>query len=241
MTSALIQKPSYAVQLKDLSFGYDPKILVLDIDELTVVKGDRVFVHGPSGCGKSTLLGIIGGLFLPKAKQLKILDRDLMKLGQSERDQFRGQNVGFIFQMFNLLPFLTVIDNVMLAARLHPPEQVSFDSLRTRAVELLERMGLGSHIQKPVTSLSTGQQQRVAAVRALLKSPSLVIADEPTSSLDYDARERFLELLFEMCDRINSTLVFVSHDHSLKKNFRSFLDLPKINRSFHGNVTEVRS
>lgn len=241
MTLNSNQNPSYAVQLKNLTFGYDPKSLVLDIEELNVVKGDRVFVHGPSGCGKSTLLGIIGGLFLPKATQLKILDRDLMKLGQSERDQFRGQNVGFIFQMFNLLPFLTVIDNVMLAARLHPPEQVAFESLRTRAVELLERMGLGNHIQKPVTSLSTGQQQRVAAVRALLKSPSLVIADEPTSSLDYDARERFLELLFEMCDRINSTLVFVSHDHSLKQNFRSFLDLPKLNRSFHGNVTEVRS
>lgn len=225
-------EPSPAVQLQGLRFGYRRGPLVLDIAELNVPHGERVFLHGPSGSGKTTLLGIIAGVLLPGAGTVRVLGHDLSRLSQGERDALRGEQLGYLFQLFNLLPWLSVVDNVTLPVELHPVRRRRLAAApREAARELLERLDLGGFLDTPVSDLSVGQQQRVAAARALIGSPSLIIADEPTSSLDADRRDAFLQLLFAECKRAGSTLLFVSHDLSLGSAFDRRLSLPELNRA----------
>jgi putative ABC transport system ATP-binding protein len=228
-----VTEASPAVQLQGLRFGYRRGPLVLDIAELNVPHGERVFLHGPSGSGKTTLLGIIAGVLLPGAGTVRVLGHDLSRLSQAERDALRGEQLGYLFQLFNLLPWLSVVDNVTLPVELHPVRRRRLGDVAPRdaARELLERLDLGGLLDTPVSDLSVGQQQRVAAARALIGSPALIIADEPTSSLDADRRDAFLQLLFAECERAGSTLLFVSHDLSLGSAFDRQLSLPELNRS----------
>lgn len=220
-----------AVQLDALRFGYRRGPLVLDIARLTVPRGERVFLHGPSGSGKTTLLGIIAGVLAPTSGQVQVLGHDLATLSQGQRDALRGEQLGYLFQLFNLLPWLSVTENVTLPVELHPArrERLGGVAPREAARALLERLDLAAFLDTPVSDLSVGQQQRVAAARALIGSPSLLIADEPTSSLDADRRNAFLELLFSECERAGSTLLFVSHDLSLGAAFDRQLSLPELN------------
>ena len=225
------------IDVKSLMFRWPSADLpCLVIESLQVSAGERVFLFGPSGSGKSTLLALVGGVLTPQHGRIRVLDVELSTLKSRARDRFRVEHVGFIFQQFNLVPYLPVMENVLLPCR--------FSSTRAaRAIEadgtpvdaarrLLEGMHLGPTVQaRPVTELSVGQQQRVAVARALIGRPELIIADEPTSSLDADAQQTFLELLLDECDRWATTLLFVSHNRQLASYFDREVNLPAINQA----------
>lgn len=222
-----------AISLAEVSFRYGAKLPeVLKIQKFELNRGERVFLYGPSGCGKSTLLGVIGGLFSPQSGSVKVLDQSVTDMSQSERDRFRARDIGFIFQVFNLVPYLDVMENVVLPAQFGRRNSKGFGSVRDEAKSLLDRLGLGAYLDRSVTELSIGQQQRVAVARALLGSPGLIIADEPTSALDADARESFLATLSDHAKREGSTILFVSHDRSLATAFDRSVSLQDINAAF---------
>ena len=222
-----------AVHIKDLRFAYRRGPEVLDIPELLVPRGERVFLHGPSGSGKTTLLGIIAGVLQPTSGAVSVLGHEMAQLRPGQRDALRGEQLGYLFQLFNLLPWLSVTENVTLPVELHAVRRARLGhaSPREAAHALLQRLDLGDFLHVPVGELSVGQQQRVAAARALIGRPALLIADEPTSSLDADRRNAFLDLLFAECATAESTLLFVSHDLSLGGRFDRQLSLPELNRA----------
>ncbi len=225
------------IDLSNILFSWGSAKPVLDIPELVVHQGEKVFIRGPSGSGKTTLLGLLGGVLTPSAGQVRVLGTDLASLTPVQRDHFRARHVGFIFQMFNLIPYLSVVDNVTLplsfARERLAAIQRSGLNPQQEAERLLGHLGLQDPVllERPVTGLSIGQQQRVASARALIGSPELIIADEPTSALDFDTRSAFIRLLFNECEAVGSTLVFVSHDRSLESLFDRCLSLHDINRA----------
>jgi putative ABC transport system ATP-binding protein len=225
-----------AIEIAELCFAWrEGQAPVLDIQRLQVSRGERVFVQGPSGSGKSTLLSVIAGVVTPQRGSIRVAGTSMDALHGSARDRFRADHIGYIYQLFNLIPYLSVVENVTLPCRFSSRRR---DRARDRsptveaeALRLLRELGMGDEgvIEKPATDLSVGQQQRVAAARALIGAPEIIIADEPTSSLDADHRQAFLELLFRECDRADTTLVFVSHDTTLGKNFGRTIHLAEIN------------
>jgi len=226
------------IRMSDVHFRWrrdDP--LVLDIARLEVSAGERIFIRGPSGSGKTTLLNLLGGVAVPETGGVSILDTDIAALGGAQRDAFRADHIGFIFQMFNLVPYLSLIDNVTLPCRFSAARRgralQKAGSLDDEARRLLGHMELDvdALASRPVSRLSMGQQQRVAAARALIGTPGLIIADEPTSSIDADARQSFLDLLFREVAGAGSTLLFVSHDGGLEQAFDRTLLLADINRA----------
>ncbi|MDF1628866.1 MAG: ABC transporter ATP-binding protein [Alcanivoracaceae bacterium] len=208
----------------------------LQIEQLSVDEAERVFVIGPSGCGKTTLLSLIAGIAVPQAGGIIFQGEQVSGWRSSQRDRVRADQFGIIFQMFNLLPYLSVLDNVLLTAQFSAPrrrraEQLS-GSATAEAERLLERLGLPVELwQRPATALSVGQQQRVAAARALFGRPAILLADEPTSALDGEHRDRFISLLREECEAAGAALLFVSHDVSLSQHFSRVLDLRELNKS----------
>lgn len=205
------------IEISNLVFAYKEKI-ILNISDFKMKKNEKVFLYGPSGSGKSTFLEVISGLKVAQKGQIKILNEDITLLSEKLRDKFRGHNLAFIFQNFNLIPYLNVKENIFLAKELLEKKQ---NNLLFKKITL--RLGLDNLLEKNVLELSVGQQQRVAAARSLYSEPKLILADEPTSSLDYDHRERFLKLLFDLSDEIDASVLFVSHDRSVEKLFdRSF-------------------
>jgi len=210
---------------------------LLNLPELLVDQHEHVFLRGPSGSGKSTLLALVGGILVSESGTLKVLGQEIKSLSSSARDAFRVDHIGFIFQLFNLLPYLSIEENVMLP--------LSFSKIRAKragrtkidqvneAHRLLKALALGEQLaeKSPVTELSVGQQQRVAAARALIGNPELIIADEPTSALDADLRHSFLELLFGECKKAGSTLLFVSHDSTLSELFNREISMDEINNN----------
>ena len=210
---------------------------VIDIRSLRIARGEHVFLRGPSGSGKSTLLSLLAGVITPMEGTIRVLGQNIGSLGGAARDRFRADHIGFIFQMFNLIPFLSVVENVCLPCLFSPQRkeraQRGGSTVQAEAVRLLGHLDMGDAVLlgRPVTELSVGQQQRVAAARALIGAPELVIADEPTSSLDADRRAAFLDLLFRECSRERTTLIFVSHDGSLAPLFDRAIQLDDINHA----------
>ena len=203
------------------------------IDALQIPAGRTVFLHGPSGCGKSTLLGLLAGVLVAREGQVEFLGEDWSSLRGGTRDARRADHVGVIFQQFNLLPYLTVLDNVLLTCRFSATRrQRCTGTPADAAASLLHRVGLPEVLwTRRADALSVGQQQRVAAARALIGRPELVIADEPTSALDTALRDDFMALLMDECTAAGSTLVFVSHDQQLASRFDERLSLPQLNRA----------
>lgn len=233
MTAAGAGAVAPAVLGRGVRFAYRGGPDVLDIPDLNVPRGERVFLFGPSGSGKTTLLGILAGVLTPTAGELQVLGSDLGKLSAARRDAFRAEHIGYVFQMFNLIPYLSVRDNITLACRLGNARRARLGavSLDDAARAIAAELEIDNLLGERVTDLSVGQQQRVAAARALLGAPELIVADEPTSALDTDRREAFLSLLFASCERAKATLVFVSHDLSLRPMFTRALDLSQLNRA----------
>ncbi|MGS2723675.1 ABC transporter ATP-binding protein [Porticoccus sp. GXU_MW_L64] len=214
-------KNTPAIAIERMAFAWPGQQSLLDIDSFELQAGERLFLYGPSGSGKTTLLNLLAGVTLPQQGQVRILGQDLAQLSGHRRDRFRARHIGVIFQQFNLIPYLSVLDNVLLAAHF-----ARLKNMAQSARDLLAALNLpDSTFQRRAAQLSVGQQQRVAVARALLCEPQLVIADEPTSALDSDSRERFLELLFDAVKQCNSSLVFVSHDRSLQGQFSHSADI----------------
>jgi len=226
------------LDVRRLVFRWGPALApCLDIEAMRVEAGEQVFLHGPSGSGKSTLLGLLGGVLRPSGGEVLALGQALSALSGAQRDRFRVDHVGFVFQQFNLVPYLDVLDNVLLPCRFSAQRTAralasSDGDLHDEARRLLEALDLPrALLHRPATQLSVGQQQRVAAARALIGRPPLVIADEPTSALDAPTQARFLELLQRECAAVQATLVFVSHDRRLAGRFTREIALASLNRA----------
>jgi putative ABC transport system ATP-binding protein len=222
------------VSVSNLHFAWMPGNEVLDISDFQLRGGERLFLRGASGSGKSTLLGIIAGVLEAGSGEVIVLGQDLATLKPAVRDRLRADHLGVIFQMFNLVPYLSVIGNVTLPLRFSPKRRAAISgSEDDEARRLLSRLGLTDEtlLARRVSDLSVGQQQRVAAARALIGGPEIVIADEPTSALDADARDQFIDLLSEEARRTGAALLFVSHDAGLASHFDRAVDLGEINRA----------
>lgn len=218
-----------AVSIRDLKFRYhDDGPLILDISSFDVQTGEKVFLLGPSGSGKSTFLEVVSGVLPAKAGKLEVCGHDLTKKSAHERDVLRGSHIGYIFQSFNLVPYLSVQENIELPLLLNQERARRLKKDRvTEMKRLADHLEIGPYLTRPVSQLSVGQQQRVAACRALLGSPELILADEPTSALDQEVREKFIRLLFECCDETKAAVLFVSHDRTLIPLFDREFALPK--------------
>ena len=225
------------LSLRDVTFRWPREQHdLIDIVEFELHPGEAVFVRGPSGCGKSTLLSLLAGVLTARSGQVRLLGQDWRDLSTAQRDRRRADHVGYIFQQFNLLPFLSVIDNVLLPIRFSAQRAAkareASGPARTSAEHLLEQLGLDARLWKRrAFELSVGQQQRVATARALIGSPEFVIADEPTSALDEALRASFMRLLLQARAAAGSALVFVSHDARLAEHFERHVDLPTLNRA----------
>lgn len=231
------EKMSDVIAIENLRFHWaGTSAPCLDIPGFSIESAERIFLHGPSGSGKSTLLALLGGVLTPQQGRIRMLDTELTALPASARDRFRVDHIGFIFQQFNLIPYLSVLENVLLPCRFSTRRKAraiaSGLTLQEEAIRLLGHLDLdpGLH-DRPATKLSVGQQQRVAAARALIGSPEIVIADEPTSSLDAARQNGFLQLLLQECELAQSTLLFVSHDDRLASRFTRKVALSDVNRA----------
>ena len=235
------------ITLDKLKFSWsEPDISLLKIDHLQIMSGERVFLRGPSGSGKSTLLSLIAGVLVAQSGSIEILGAPLESMSSAARDSFRANHIGIIFQQFNLIPYLSVVENVTLPCHFSRQRRqnatVRSGGLKDEALRLLNHLDMAdaSVINKPVNELSVGQQQRVAAARALIGSPEILIADEPTSSMDADRRQAFINLLFQECHESDSTLLFVSHDQSLQGPFDRSFELDQLNDAAPGRSSRLR-
>lgn len=229
------------IEIKNLKYKYpNSKFDVLDIPEFKLNKGEKVFLYGPSGCGKTTFLETLAGVITPDIGEIKIAGFDQMQLSSSQKDTFRANHIGYIFQSFNLIPYLSVQENISLPLYLSPIKRskVSINQESEKIFEITKQLGLHDLLNKKVTELSVGQQQRVAAARAILGDPELILADEPTSSLDYDHREKFISLLFQLCEQHKISVLFVSHDRTLEKLFDRSVRLTEINKAKQQLLTD---
>ena len=225
---------SYSLSINNLFFTWSKHSdFRLRIPNWQVRTGEKVFLYGRSGEGKSTLLNLISGIENRYTGNIQVLGQDMATLSQRQKDTFRANNIGIIFQQFNLLPYLSAEQNILLAQRFKSIKQ---SSQLEQLASICERLELNSHLLKQkAAQLSVGQQQRVAVARALYGSPALIIADEPTSALDTQTREQFIQLLLDSAQ--SSTVLFVSHDMSLASHFDQQLGLAELQQQ--ESVTDV--
>ncbi len=208
----------------------------LNLPAFALAAGEDLFLHGESGSGKSTLLALLAGVLLPHSGAVRLLGQDWNGLSGAQRDRLRVAHIGFIFQQFNLLPYLSVIENVLLPCRFSALRRqravAAGGSIEQQAHSLLRQLDLAPALwPRRAAELSVGQQQRVAAARALIGQPELLIADEPTSALDAARQAGFLELLRAECAASGAALLFVSHDQRLAAGFSRVLSLSTLNQA----------
>lgn len=220
------------LELTGLTYAWPGQPTCLDIQAFSLAAGEQVFLHGPSGSGKSTLLNLLAGVLKPASGDIRLLGQSLPALSGAARDRLRANHIGLVFQQFNLIPYLSVMDNVLLPCRFSVRRRRQAGNPRQAAGRLLGHLDLAAELwPRPAARLSVGQQQRVAAARALIGGPELMIADEPTSALDAERQTAFLDLLVNECRAAGAALVFVSHDRRLAGRFGRELALPELSRA----------
>jgi len=226
------QENRYAIDLDQVEFGWPGGRFFLGVDVFRIPEGEAWLLLGESGSGKSTLLNLICGTVPPSSGSVRLAGTDLTGLSSARRDRFRANNIGIIFQMFNLLPYASALDNVLLALQFAPERRARCKDPQAEAMALLRGLGLpdGLLTMAAAATLSVGQQQRVAMARAMIGSPKIVIADEPTSALDAGAQTDFLDLAFAQIRAIGATLLMVSHDPRLGERFDKVVTITDIAR-----------
>lgn len=219
-----------ALQIEQLQFSWPSAKSshtkpLINIEHLSLEQGGRLFVQGASGSGKSTFLSLLAGINIAQRGEITLLGQRMSQLSAAKRDQFRAQHIGYVFQQFNLLPYLNVLENVQLAGVFASHQQNS-NALLAKTRDTLQQLNIPEGLfSQPVGQLSVGQQQRVAIARALYNNPEIIIADEPTSALDKQNCASFMQVLLSLVEEMGSTLIFVSHDPGLQKEFEQVLVL----------------
>ena len=213
------------IRVTDLRFVYPQSDFRLRVHDLHIRSGSTVAVIGPSGSGKTTLLNLIAGILVPNAGRVATNGIDVSSLSESARRDFRVRHVGLVFQEFELLEHLVVLDNILLPCRITSSIQINQEH-RDRAVTLAGEMGLDDKLRRYPRKLSQGERQRVALCRALLLQPPLLLCDEPTGNLDPVNKEHVLDILFDYVRRHDTTLLTVTHDHQLLPRFDETIDFP---------------
>lgn len=213
--------------IQDLTFHYpgDSEAL-LQIPHWQIEKGESVFLSAPSGSGKSTLMNLIAGVILPQKGTITVMGTEINHLSGRQRDAFRAHHIGMVFQKFNLIPYLSAIDNIRLASHFSEQPATEIDH---NIDHLLNKLGLSkADSLRPAGQLSVGQQQRVAIIRALINRPNLLLVDEPTSALDTAHRDQFIDVLMQQIDTSDTSLLFVSHDTHLATHFDRHVTLKEL-------------
>jgi len=229
------------IQIHNLRFTYPEGGFCLQVDELAVNKGERVAWVGPSGTGKTTLLNLVAGIVLPAVGKVHSCGKNLTDLGDAARRDFRIANLGLVFQDFALLDYLTVLDNILLPYRINRSLHLN-EEIRGRATELAKRVGLSNLLNRRPEELSQGERQRVAVCRALVTSPKLILADEPTANLDEANSNLVMEALEHHSEQHGATLVVVTHDAEVKKRLQRVIDIFGLYLAAHsaGGGSDVR-
>ena len=217
------------IEVRDLSFGYPRGGFALTVRELEFSEGERVAMVGPSGCGKTTLLHLLAGILVPTEGTVVVDGMRLSKLAQEDRQDFRALTMGLVFQEFELLEYLNVLDNILLPYRVSPALTLDGDA-QERAVELVEQVGLSEKMTSFPGQLSQGERQRVAVCRSLVTLPKVLFGDEPTANLDVDNRDHVMDTLFRYAEEQRAPLVVVTHDQELHGRFDTVLDVQELVR-----------
>ena len=223
------------IQLNALRFNYRNGDFALKIPELNIAGREKVAVVGPSGSGKTTLLNLIAGIDVPQQGQINVCNTALHELNNATRRDFRISNIGFVFQSFELLDYLNVLDNILHPYRISRALQLNAE-VRERAQKLAQQMGLGHLLHRRSDALSQGERQRAAICRALLTKPQLILADEATGNLDPENKQLILDLLFNAVDHQGATLLAVTHDHDLLPYFDRVIDFQQYHQESDKNA-----
>ena len=223
------------IHIQDLSFHYPAGEFRLSVDDFSVNRGEKVAVIGPSGSGKTTLLNLIAGIFTPEQGSVMVDEVRVTELNDSGRRDFRITNIGFVFQDFELLDYLNVLDNILHPYRITRALDLKKE-VKERAKTLAAEMGIGDKLKRNANDLSQGEKQRAAICRSLLSRPKLILSDEATGNLDPENKTIILGLLFRAVDEQNATLLAVTHDYELLKRFDRVVDFG----NFGNRETEAR-
>ncbi len=215
------------IEIIDLTSEYPGSDFRFNLNSLNIRSGEKVALIGPSGYGKTTLLNLLSGILEPIKGTIHLNGTEVTKLADSQRRNFRITNIGFVFQNFELIEYLNVLDNILLSYRINPSLSMNREVI-DRAETISEQLGLGDKLKRNVGKLSQGEMQRVAICRAILNNPKIILADEPTGNLDPRNKEKIIEILFDYSSRENATLITVTHDHSLLKGFDEVLDMQQL-------------
>jgi len=218
------------IRIQSLDFRYPGGDFHLNITDFKIAHGEKVAVIGPSGSGKTTLLNLIAGIIHPKAGTIQVGDARVDQLNDAQRRRFRITNIGFVFQDFELLEYLSVLDNILHPYRISKALKLN-QEVRLRAAQLAEQMAIADKLKRSVGNLSQGERQRVAICRAMLTNPDLILADEATGNLDPKNKTHILELLFKSVEDNKATLLAVTHDHELLPHFDRVVDF----QQFYGD------
>ena len=227
MSPRQMENEKQILQIDDLKFWYTGKEFQLEISNLKINKGSKVAIFGKSGSGKTTLAHLISGILKPQSGLIRFMGQNISNLSDRERRAYRIKNIGFIFQEFELIEYLSVLDNLILPYKLNKSLSLNEETIN-RAKAIAGRIEIENKLHKYPNQLSGGERQRLATARALITSPALVIADEPTGNLDTQTANKVLSEIINQSSKSNSTLLMITHDPRLLESFDQVIDLNKL-------------